>query len=54
MSDICENRDAVIEWLTGPGLRVVLIAIGAVAAVALSRRVIGAAVHPRLLSSGLT
>ena len=53
MSEIFDNRDAVIEWLTGPGLRIALIAVAALGAVALSRRVIGAAVHPRLLSSEL-
>lgn len=53
MSEIFESRDALLEWITGPGLRLVLIAIAAVVAVAASRRLIGAAVHPRLLGPDL-
>ena len=53
MSEIFDSRDAVVEWLTGPGLRIVLIALATLAAVTASRRLIGAAVHPRLLSSDL-
>ena len=53
MSEIFDSRDAVVEWFTGPGLRIALIAIAALVAVTASRRLIGAAVHPRLLSSDL-
>ena len=51
MSEIFESQDAVIEWATGPGLRILRIVIGTLLAIAGSRRLIGAAVHPRLLSS---
>ena len=51
MSEIFENRDAFVDWATGSGLRMLLIAIGAVVVVAVTRRLIRAAVHPRLLSS---
>ncbi len=53
MSEVFESRDAFLDWVTGPGLRIVLIAIAAAVAIAASRRLIGAAVHPRLFSSDL-
>ena len=51
MSEIFESRDAFLEAVTGPGLRIALIAIAALLAVAASRRLMAATVRPRLLSS---
>jgi small-conductance mechanosensitive channel len=52
MSNIFESRQQLVDWATGPGLRIVLIFLAAVIASYLARRLIRVAVRPRILAPG--
>jgi len=49
MSEVFESRDALIAWATGPGLRIVVVVLAAVAASLVVRRLVRVVVRPQML-----
>jgi small-conductance mechanosensitive channel len=49
MWDILDSRDTVISWVTGPGLRIVVVVVAAVVASLLVRRLVRVLVRPQML-----
>lgn len=49
MSEVFASRDALIEWATGPGLRIVVVIAAAVLASLVVRRLIRVMVRPQML-----
>jgi len=54
MSDIFESREQLVDWMTGPGLRIVVTIVAGVIASLLVQRLIRAAVRPRMLAPSMT
>ena len=52
MSDILESREDLVDWATGPGLRIVLMVVAGLVASLLTRRLIRVVVRPRILAPG--
>lgn len=54
MSEIFESREALIDWATGSGLRIVVTIVAGVVASYLVQRLIRAAVRPRMLAPSMS
>lgn len=52
MSDIFESREELVDWATGPGLRIVLMLAAGLVASLLMHRLIRVVVRPRMLAPG--
>ena len=53
MSEIFGSQDDFLQWVTGPGLRIVLILVASVVVTFVVRHIISAAVHPRLIGMNI-
>lgn len=53
MSEIFDSQDDFLRWVTGPGLRIVLIIVASVVVTFVVRHIISAAVHPRLIGMNI-